>query len=374
MRYQRARDILLESEAGTSKVRAFPGGVAIRASRDVLNLINNCDGDHDLEGFLSGHDEATQSAILGAAEKLASHQFLVADGDESPQLTPTQAAWGPAWRVFHHAARDAVFLQAGDEAVDTHLAELKETPQPPNVKSYPDAPVVPLPRVHRVTMSLQDALETRRTHRDFREEPASLDQLSTVLHYSFAPLRFSRTDSWGALQFRASASGGARHEAEPYVVVQKVEGIPQGLYHYNCSEHCLELLQEGQFSDELELLTFGQGMCANTGFTVLLTANSGRLAYKYRHPRAYRILCHNVGHIGQTFAMIATGVGLGAFVTAAFNDAAVEQFLGLDAAGDEFATYVLGAGNPRLRPDGMPHVYESPEPQSRSSHNDFNSR
>jgi nitroreductase len=53
----------------------------------------------------------------------------------------------------------------------------------------------------------------------------------------------------------------------------------------------------------------------------------------------------NAGHLGQTFALTATALGLGPFQTAAFADSAVAQACGLDNIGHT-PLYILAAGHP----------------------------
>ncbi|MFI6056039.1 hypothetical protein ACIBCO_38960 [Streptomyces violascens] len=48
----------------------------------------------------------------------------------------------------------------------------------------------------------------------------------------------------------------------------------------------------------------------------------GTHARQVRHPRAYRVSHLNAGHLGQTFALTATTLGLGPFQSAAPIEAA----------------------------------------------------
>ena len=188
-----------------------------------------------------------------------------------------------------------------------------------------------------------EALMQRRTHRYFDQIPVSIDDLSTVLHYTFAPQRFADSGLFNVQQMRTSPSAGGRHEVECYVAALNVTGIPGGLYHYNPLTHALELLDDSFGPEEIGELTYTQRQCCECSFLCLTTVVSERLAWKYRHPRAYRLWMYDAGHYGQTFALVCTALGLGPFQTAAFRDTGLEAALNLD--GDsEFAAYMLGAG------------------------------
>jgi nitroreductase len=64
---------------------------------------------------------------------------------------------------------------------------------------------------------------------------------------------------------------------------------------------------------------------------------------RYRHPRAYRIVLLDAGHLGQTFCLTATRMGLAPFSTAALKDTLIEKDLGIDGV-TESVLYVVGVG------------------------------
>ena len=84
--------------------------------------------------------------------------------------------------------------------------------------------------------------------------------------------------------------------------------------------------------EELALRTVaGQYWFANAPVMVTMATRFGRCFWKYRrHPKAYRAVTMDVGHLSQTLYLAATDLGLGAFVTCAINEADIEEALGLD--------------------------------------------
>ena len=77
---------------------------------------------------------------------------------------------------------------------------------------------------------------------------------------------------------------------------------------------------------------------------VVLAARFGRCFWKYRqHPKAYRAVTMDAGHLSQTLYLAATDLGLGAFVTCAINEVDIERELALDPLG-EAALAVCGFG------------------------------
>jgi SagB-type dehydrogenase family enzyme len=77
----------------------------------------------------------------------------------------------------------------------------------------------------------------------------------------------------------------------------------------------------------------------------VMTSVFERVRFKYPSPRAYRVVLMEAGHLGQTFCLVATWLGLLPFSTAAFADSAIERQLGIDGV-DEGVLYAAGVGRP----------------------------
>jgi nitroreductase len=55
-----------------------------------------------------------------------------------------------------------------------------------------------------------------------------------------------------------------------------------------------------------------------------------RSMWKYQTPRYYRAMCMELGHFSQTFYLVSTWLGLGAFFVGALREEPVEKEVGLD--------------------------------------------
>ena len=78
--------------------------------------------------------------------------------------------------------------------------------------------------------------------------------------------------------------------------------------------------------------------------TDVLVPRFARTYWKYRrHPKAYRVIVLEAGHISQNLYLAAAELGLGAFVTAAINEADIEAAFGLDPL-EESPLAVCGFG------------------------------
>jgi SagB-type dehydrogenase family enzyme len=333
----------------------------LRANPDLVSLLRQLDDAADAEEVavrVGGPDAARARAAI---KQLIDAGIVVA-ADGPVGVPPVWQHWGPIAQRMHTEARDANYL-VNSPRRDTVAAQIAAgADAPASFKRYPDAPAVHLPRQPLALHApVEDVFAARRTHHEFAGTPVAVDVLATVLAYAFAPQRYLDGGVFGPQQARVSASAGGRHEVECYVAVFDVTGVPPGLYHYAPEVHRLELLDATVGRDRIAALVYEQDASYRGAFTCLTTTVAGRLSWKYRHPRAYRLWMYDAGHYGQTFALTCAALGLAPFQTVAFHDSGVESMLGIDAD-EEFATYLLAAGNPVPSTHGLPAGLEHPGP------------
>ncbi|WBB78168.1 SagB/ThcOx family dehydrogenase [Micromonospora sp. WMMD882] len=321
------------------------------ANSDLMSLLHAATEWTDADD-LAARFGAEHAGRAHAAIKALHDAGLLVSDDTDDALPPVWAHWGVVAQRAHVDARDANYLVDSPRRAEV-AGQITADGQPPApFKTYPDAPALFLPRrAVPLRTPVEEVFAARRTHRRFADAPVDVDALATVLSYTFAPQRFLDGGPFGVQQARVAASAGGRHEVECYVVVFAVDGVPPGLYHYAPDRHCLELLDPGVDRATVAALGYGQEPSYRGAFTCLTTAVAGRLSWKYRHPRAYRLWMYDAGHYGQTFALTCVALGLAPFQTVAFHDSRVEALLGLDPD-EEFAVYLLAAGLPE--PAGVP--------------------
>jgi SagB-type dehydrogenase family enzyme len=320
----------------------------------TLELLGRFDDWADPRDVAASFPEHDPASVLDAIELLVESGLLCrgSDADRDGRLEREWRHWSDEARFFHFGTRNAIYT-TDDHGHWLEAARLSGEPAPPIFKRDREAPRVYLPRAHRrIDRPFADVLASRRTHRAFGSQAVDLTVRSTVLHYTFGPMHFVDAREWGTLQFKTSPSGGARHELECYVAALSVAGLEPGLYHYCAEDHSLEVVSQAFTAERLERLCFDPHP-ASAAFVCFVTAVFGRAMHKYRHPRAYRVVLLDAGHVGQTFALACTALGLGPFQTAAFRDSEVDEALGIDGFA-EGALYVLGAGRPAAVEDALP--------------------
>ncbi len=199
--------------------------------------------------------------------------------------------------------------------------------------------------------AFNEILAKRKTCRNFDPDKAiSAEDLATMLHRVWGAIGTLELAPGAVAVKKNSPAGGGLHATEAYVLVQRAEGLPPGIYHYLPMRHALEPMHSSSQEDMRTLMyqcVAGQDWFQDVPVMVVMAARFDRLFWKYRrHTKAWRVVHLDVGHLSQTMYLSAADLGLGAFVTAAINDHAVEQALGLQTL-KEGAIAIVGFG-PRL--------------------------
>src|SRR5208282_2257038 len=186
-------------------------------------------------------------------------------------------------------------------------------------------------------------LKSRRTWRKYGRGPVPLEALAQALELTFGIHGWVDVPGLGPAAVKTSPSGGSLHPVEAYLLVQHVEGLKKGIYHYNAERHEVEWLRKGIAPRALERSLGSQWWFAKGAFLVLMTAAFGRTQWKYDFARSYRVVLAEAGHFCQTFCLTATWLGLAPFCTMALEDTKWERWLGIDGV-RESIIYVAGAG------------------------------
>ena len=218
---------------------------------------------------------------------------------------------------------------------------LEWSKKPETYKQYPDRPRIALPRpATEGGAPLWEILSKRRSERDFHPRSVAADQVSQLLWAA----QGVTAEQFG-YKFRTVPSAGALYPVENYLIINDVEGVPQGVYHYNVSEHCLEQLKEGDYRVTIARAALDQKIAYEANLVFAWTAVLERGKWKYRQ-RAFRYIYLDAGHIAQTVAMAAVALGLGSCQIAALYDEEVNDLLGVDGI-EETAIYLTVVGHPK---------------------------
>jgi SagB-type dehydrogenase family enzyme len=210
--------------------------------------------------------------------------------------------------------------------------------KPPLYKNYATAQQTELPRPEMVQgLSVEEAIQQRRSIRDFSNQEMNLDELSRLLYYTGG----INGERWGRKR-RSAPSAGALYPIEIYPVIHRVEKLPAGLYHYAVQKHALELIRANDLRSEIVQQGLMQEFLGQANLVLVFTAIMQRLRWKYQE-RSYRYALLEAGHLGQNVYLAGTSMKLGVCAVGAFLDDGLNNLLGVDGQ-NEAAIYLLAVG------------------------------
>ncbi|MBD3391232.1 MAG: SagB/ThcOx family dehydrogenase [Chitinivibrionales bacterium] len=189
---------------------------------------------------------------------------------------------------------------------------------------------LPLPQT-KGEMSLEQAIEQRRSVRSFRPHALSDRDLSQLLWAAQGITDTSR-------KLRAAPSAGATYPLETYVVTA------DAIYRYDVDKHALRAVEKGDHRPALARAALGQGCVRTAPAIIVFTAVPARTTVRYGN-RGLRYIHMEAGHSAQNVHLQAAALGLGSVPVGAFDDERVSEVLG--CSGKEEPLYIVPVGVPR---------------------------
>lgn len=354
MRIRRCGVVFLEprEEVGFDLAVLLGGGDGLRRDRRWLALAPHLgteveidEAGRELMGRLSPGqwvEAATVDAAADVLDRLLRDGLVVSDAPEHAAMLARDESlrrtyWHPLAATLHAFTRwagvDTVkTMQDSGTETAAQMRRVLGAPPAEAARRGDDAARLPLPRV--APTGFDDLLARRATCRNFdASRKVPFDVFAQMLQRVFAAQAEVRITQDTVFLKKNVPSGGGLHPMECYLVVQHVEGVAPGLYHYHAQDHALEPLPgPDQPLREFVLDAVArQHWFADAHVVVLLSPRFDRTFWKYRqHAKGYRVIALEGGHLSQTLYLAATEAGLGAFITGAINEVELEQAFGLD--------------------------------------------
>jgi SagB-type dehydrogenase family enzyme len=176
-------------------------------------------------------------------------------------------------------------------------------------------------------MALNEALERRRSRREFGPRRLRGEELSQLLWSAQGT-----TASWGG---RTAPSAGGLYPLELYVLTH------EGVWRYESHHHAVRLVTHRDRRSELARAAFGQAAVKDAAAVFAIVGVYERTAEKYG-PRAERYTKLEAGHVAQNLLLAAAALELAAVPVGAFDDEQVASTLEL--AEDEDVLYLVAVG------------------------------
>lgn len=235
-----------------------------------------------------------------------------------------ESANGDIWDLFHENAKSTRFSPVPNmKEVLNKMLSMSESFEYPHIKTT----TLPKPR-QDLPKGLIEAIENRRTPSNMRPKMLSLEDLSTLLHFSYGVTqdkegtRFPRS-------FRASPSAGGLYPLEIFFHAAAVDGLEVGLYHYNPMKNQIGLIRQEDGTRKLSKAIVQQAFASRHSLMVFLTGVPGRMTFKYKD-RGYRFMILEAGYVSSNLTLLSQSLGLCSMTIGGFYDQMIDDYLGID--------------------------------------------
>ena len=179
------------------------------------------------------------------------------------------------------------------------------------------------PPVKKGTVSVEEALQIRRSNRQFANRPLELAQISQLL--------------WAADGInnpqgkRTAPAARAAYAIDLYVVVGErgVTNLAPGIYRYLVADNALELVAKGEFRAAVAKACNSQAWIEKAPVLVVITGDYARCAAKNGEKLAPMYTHMESGFVAQNLFLQVGALGLGSGIVGVANDKAVAQALKL---------------------------------------------
>ncbi len=194
---------------------------------------------------------------------------------------------------------------------------------------------IPLPEPAPLAAELADVLATRRSADSFGSGELPLDVLAGLLVHSYG------TTDIGGRPRRPTPSAGALYPIDMFVVVERVQGLAKGMYHYDPYRAGLTPVREVDF-EALCQATFLSELARDCAAMIVLGATFWRSRFKYGQ-RGLRFCLMDAGHLMQSLLLLGTGYSLAVRPIGGFLDDAAASGMDFDGV-NEAPLYLMLVG------------------------------
>lgn len=181
--------------------------------------------------------------------------------------------------------------------------------------------------------SIEEALKKRRSIREYKNQPLTLQEVSQLL---WAAQGITRDNG-----FRTAPSAGALYPLEVYLVAGMIEKLSPGIYHYKPVTHSIEKIKSGDRRILLAKASLGQESVKSAESDIVITAVFSRTIKKYGDKGTCFVFME-AGHAAQNIYLQSVSLNLGTVSIGAFDTKEVKNVLDLK---EEEPIYIMPIGN-----------------------------
>ena len=198
------------------------------------------------------------------------------------------------------------------------------------------------------SVSVEKALATRRSVRQYQNEPLTLNEISQLVWSAYGvtqPIP-DVPELRGGL--KTAPSAGALYPLDIYVVAGNVTNLSPGIYKYQPETHELLQLSEGDKRKELCDAALNQTWIKEAPVSIVYSAIYERNTSKYGKRGRERYICMDLGHSAENVYLQCASLGLGTCAIGAFLDDNVKLVIQMTRS--EEPLYIMPVGKLKKKP------------------------
>ena len=192
-------------------------------------------------------------------------------------------------------------------------------------------------------MSVEQALATRRSVREYAPGPLTLAEVGQLLWAGYGITQpLPGAPEWLRGGFKTAPSAGGLYPLELHVVASQVENLLPGVYRYLPEEHALLRVVDGDRRPLLYAAAGEQAAVRNAPASIVYSAVFSRTTGKYGKRGRERYVCMDAGHSAENVYLQCASLKLGTVAIGAFIDSDVKAATGMKA--EEEPLYIMPVG------------------------------
>lgn len=301
----------------------------------TLPLLSSLCKPHTLKALLKKHSQLSENTLIGIIGLLeaAAAIWPIEAGCIREEKEKALQVWEFHDACFHSRSRIGRHHYPSG---GTYRFQGK-IPCPPNLKLPMEGKKISLPAIDP-TKFLQDppyqqVVEQRCSSRFSGKGKLTIAHLSEFLYRTIRLRKSSahRKENHASPYNRLYPSGGALYELEFYLLVDKCQGLDNGLHYYSPDEHALIQLDTKQELEKQLLLDSKMYMVANASpaILIILSARFGRMSWKYEG-LSYATILKHVGIVFHSFYLAASTMRLAVCANAEGNSEMFANLINTD--------------------------------------------
>lgn len=193
-------------------------------------------------------------------------------------------------------------------------------------------------------VSVEEAMLSRRSVREFESKALTLQQVSQILWAAYGVTKEMSSPSFLRGGFKTAPSAGALYPLEIYVVAGNINGLSKGIYKYLPEGHLLMKTYDEDVRNDLAEAAINQDFIAQAPMSLVYSAVYSRTTGKYGKRGKERYVCMDLGHSAQNVCLQVVAMNMGTCPVGAFDDMMVRNVVMLP--NDEEPLYIMPIGYP----------------------------